>query len=297
MPLYGIYLLNYQDLSTNWILASYPNLLFLCGFNEIQQVPDEISFMTNLFCIFLKKNQITGIPASIPPIERIYFDYNKLSSLPNTIFHSRLEKLSMPGNPLWKLSPLIGNCKKLMHLEYSNTGLTEIPVQISECQKLRIFSVTANNIPSIPAPFVQLVPVVNEIRLDDNPHLTTIPYQPGFAWGTMTATISISKTGINVSTLAPELQKRIKNDYKDDGEAKFRDMGFMSKFFLKLKSGYLKWFIIGIVVVILLLAIIVGLIFALRSSNKKKAKLKRKIKNKNLYPSYSPIPLQKNVNI
>lgn len=236
-------------------LDKVPNVLFYCGFNEIEEIPDEFSKMSNIFCVFLARNKIKSITNNFPPITRIYLDYNYIKNLPTAMYYPGLKKLSVESNPLGVMLPLIGNCTQIVDLEFDNTGMTVIPDEISNCRKLRVFSVTSNNISSIPASFVQKVSVGKEVRLDDNPKLTTIPYQPGYAWGTMKATISIEKTGINVASLDPALQKRINNTFKEKPGIKYRDVGIGG-------HSYVKWIIVILItlIVIILLGIILYLL-------------------------------------
>ncbi|CAH6419962.1 Hypothetical protein HVR_LOCUS1018 [uncultured virus] len=216
-------------------LGGVPKLIFLCGFNEISELPGEFNVMTNLFSVFLKNNKIVRLPENIPPIARIYFTGNLLTNIPENVFHTNLEKLSLSENTLNRISPSIGKCSKLMHFDINAVGIDQLPETISSCQKLRVFSAMNNNLLNIPSSFVQNVPVVNEIRLDNNPNLKEIPYKSGYAWGRMTATLSINGTSINLSNLHPDLQKHIvssdgteqpkpdKDKNKDKGKDKGKD--------------------------------------------------------------------------
>lgn len=204
-------------------LPSVPKLLFFCAGNSLKIVPDEMSKMDNIFCLFLKGNQITHIPTEFPPIPRIYLNVNKITSLPDSIYHAQLEKFGMGNNPIYRISPLIGKCTRLMHCDLDNIGLGVLPAEIGNCVKLRVFSACSNNLSAIPATFVQKVAVANEVRFDDNPKITQIPFQPGYAWGRMTATLSISKTGIDIADLPAPLKSRVKSSFKDDADYKYRD--------------------------------------------------------------------------
>eukprot|EP01095_Lingulamoeba_sp_RSL-Kostka_P000609 TRINITY_DN1088_c0_g1_i1.p1 TRINITY_DN1088_c0_g1~~TRINITY_DN1088_c0_g1_i1.p1 ORF type:complete len:247 (-),score=51.08 TRINITY_DN1088_c0_g1_i1:81-821(-) len=145
-----------KNVEINPSIVSMKNLttinFYKCG---IQEIPEELCEMTQLKYLYLGMNPITneGIPSNfgnLTQLSRLYLS-NKLSYIPESINNFvNLEFLALCENNFSNLDFFPGTLTKLTELNFSNTKLNVIPIQIYNIASLTELSLDENNISFLP---------------------------------------------------------------------------------------------------------------------------------------------------
>lgn len=178
--------------------------------NALTSLPDELFGMQNVIFLYLEDNRLDRIPADIARMKKLfgmYWTNNKIASIPPEIFGMKqLKKFQISKNQLTEIPEAIGNLTNIVHFNFSSNKISKIPASMSKLAKLRVCDLSDNNISELPEAF-GTVKIFHQLRVKNNP-LTTLP--AGFA--NMPATIDITGTKIDVSTLSEGLRARISTE-------------------------------------------------------------------------------------
>lgn len=168
-------------------IFTFTNIQRLClALNDIDEIPTEISNLTNLICLAINFNNITGLPYSIKELKLISLDIssNNISVLQDEIFEiDTLQKLYINNNiiaaipsAIYKLCNLriiqFGNIEPCVSMPYIiNNKLIEIDISNHK------YINNGNKIESLPNEFAYLQYLVkiidddinvNDVLCDDN---------------------------------------------------------------------------------------------------------------------------------
>ena len=115
------------------------NKLYL-RYNQLNEIPDSISYLQNLSRLDLSGNQLSEIPDSIfhlQNLSRLDLTNNQLSKIPDSISHlQNLSELNLNYNKLSELPNSISFLQNLSRLDLRDNKLSELPDSISLLQNL-----------------------------------------------------------------------------------------------------------------------------------------------------------------
>src|SRR3989339_873189 len=195
--------------------------------NQLTALPDSFGRLSGLTILEATNNKMTDIPSScarLGNMSRVYLSDNLLTSLSSRI-GSRTFDLQLNNNLLTSLPPdinanrisvrnnkltsLPGSIMRsiLNSLDVSFNELTALPDSISLTVNLSGLHCAANNITSLPAPFLNLVKVVTMDFHHNN--LTVLPDSIGYK---MTGLRFVDVRGNSLSTIPASLGK-LSNTY------------------------------------------------------------------------------------
>ncbi|XP_054023524.1 uncharacterized protein LOC128897818 [Dryobates pubescens] len=156
-------------------LASLPRKVF--GLNQLQVLemsperesclryqmdllPQEISRLRNLTCLYVDSNNLKKIPAEIGTLshlERLTLSNNSLSSLPPEMGAlQRLHSLHLANNSLTELPTPLCQLKSLLFLDVSDNKIGTIPPSIRHLEKLETLLLLFNSLESLPEDICRL---------------------------------------------------------------------------------------------------------------------------------------------
>lgn len=116
-------------------------------------MPASYGRMSSLVTLWLSGNQITALPDSIgwTSLRNLFLDGNQLTDLPLSLAKAtKLEVLSLSGNPLQTLNPETLCLPRLRELYANRMGLTAVPETLFTCAQLEILELESNQIPALP---------------------------------------------------------------------------------------------------------------------------------------------------
>uniref|UniRef100_A0A8B9NDY1 Disease resistance R13L4/SHOC-2-like LRR domain-containing protein n=1 Tax=Accipiter nisus TaxID=211598 RepID=A0A8B9NDY1_9AVES len=99
---------------------------------QMELLPQEISRLRNLTCLYVDSNNLKKIPAEIGTL-------------------SHLERLTLSNNSLSSLPPEMGALQRLHSLHLANNSLTELPAPLCQLRSLTFLDVSDNKIGTIPS--------------------------------------------------------------------------------------------------------------------------------------------------
>ncbi|XP_009977502.1 PREDICTED: plant intracellular Ras-group-related LRR protein 7-like [Tauraco erythrolophus] len=99
---------------------------------RMELLPQEISRLRNLTCLYIDSNNLKKIPAEIGTLRQ-------------------LERLTLSNNSLSSLPPEMGALQRLHSLHLANNSLTELPVPLCQLRSLTFLDVSDNKIDTIPS--------------------------------------------------------------------------------------------------------------------------------------------------
>lgn len=164
--------------------------------NNIREIPDSISKLTNLralnlagnqlgyistaLCrlklleyLDLSKNNLSIIPPEISSLENLKelqaFE-NKFESIPVEIVQlTHLELIDFSNNKIKSIPNEICHLKKLKNLLLSNNLITELPLNIGKLTNLNSLSVSSNQLQNLPSTLVSIPNLKSVLKSSDNP--------------------------------------------------------------------------------------------------------------------------------
>ncbi|KAJ6262581.1 hypothetical protein Dda_3392 [Drechslerella dactyloides] len=139
---------------------------FSCGFEKLRTLHLNSNKLTSfnvessspaLTCMIVSDNQIAVLGdnfcESIPNMERLIVDRNKLTHLPARIGKlKKLTELRVAGNHLNNLPPEIGQLVELRELDLHDNDLSTLPPEIWSMVNLTILNLSSNCITTFPKP-------------------------------------------------------------------------------------------------------------------------------------------------
>jgi Leucine-rich repeat (LRR) protein len=128
--------------------------------NSIDSIPDRISELTKLEKLFIGRNDIKYVPASIGELKNLKVfsaQYNEIDSLPDEICDlPNLEQLWLNQNKLTSLPDSLGKLKNLEILQVKFNFLDSLPSSIGDCENLRFVHLQRNNLLELPKSMAKL---------------------------------------------------------------------------------------------------------------------------------------------
>ncbi len=144
---------------TSYTKDQWCNLTMLDAYwSNLNSVPDEIWYLTNL--------------------NYLYLDYNNLNSIPNTIWNLvNLLEFSFSDNNISTIPAEIWNLGNLTRLNIENTNITTLPAEIWNLNNLNRLDIRSNNnLTTLPTQIWNLNNL-KTLNIENNANLTTLPTQ------------------------------------------------------------------------------------------------------------------------
>lgn len=146
--------------------------------NHIDSIPDRISELTNLEKLYIGKNDLKYIPASIGQLTNLKLlslQYNELDSLPDELTDLvALEQLLLNQNNLQTLPDSLGKLKNLQVLQVKFNQLDSLPQSIGDCENLKFIYLNRNNLRELPISMSRLTSL-KELYLSGAGPLLQVP--------------------------------------------------------------------------------------------------------------------------
>ncbi|MCD4777565.1 MAG: leucine-rich repeat domain-containing protein, partial [Desulfobacterales bacterium] len=136
------------------------------SWNNLSELPAEITQLANLTTLDLRGNQLTELPAEITQLAKLTtldLSGNQLSDLPAEITQlTKLTTLNLSKNLLSELPAEITQLTKLTtlylsHDQLTENQLTELPAEIAQLMNLNTLDLRGNQLTELPAEIGQLV--------------------------------------------------------------------------------------------------------------------------------------------
>lgn len=146
-------------------------------YNDLIEIPSEISKLTNLESCYFGYNKIKTIPIEITNLnnlKELNLSYNYISELPVEIFKlTNIKTLNLQHNKLAKIPREIQFLTNLEHFNCSHNYLTRLPNKITDILGLKSLLLENNNLISLPRGIEKLI---NLYHFDiSNNKLNSIP--------------------------------------------------------------------------------------------------------------------------
>ena len=143
--------LQLETIPSAWLKAlDSPNLQFLSlSFNQLKQIPPEISNFKSLMKIQLACNEISYVPSEIlqlPQLEHIDLSHNCISSLPEALLRELppvLAVVNLSHNMLTDLPSYFEN-SGIKHLDLSHNLLKSVPQCVGTLSQLQSLNISDN---------------------------------------------------------------------------------------------------------------------------------------------------------
>ncbi|CAM9802604.1 unnamed protein product, partial [Pylaiella littoralis] len=174
------------------------------SFNHITQLPLEVSNLSLLVSLKLRKNQLTAVPpevfsleclslldltgnairelpedelGSATALQSLLLSGNRLSRVPSSLGKlERLETLELSENTIRSLPESIGRLKRLATLTLSNNELTRLPESLGGLSSVKLLDVSRNAIEGFPDGLA-LLGALTSLDMREN-KLTEVPPLP-----------------------------------------------------------------------------------------------------------------------
>lgn len=165
-------------LDNNYITNLEPKLFTLhrlkklgLGWNELEEIPEDIRNLENLVELNLSRNKLNAIPDEImylKLLELLDVQSNPIEKLPDGFCElTNLKILILSDLILSELPDNFGNLVNLEHLQIRENQLYEIPDSLSSLKKLQVLDLAENNIDEIPS-FIGELSLLHMMLLETN---------------------------------------------------------------------------------------------------------------------------------
>ncbi len=128
--------------------------------NNIDSIPDRISELVNLEKLYMGRNNLKYLPASIGELKNLKIlqvQFNEIESLPEELCEmTSLEQLWLNQNDLRRLPESFGSLKNLEVLQVKYNQLDSLPNSIGDCENLKFIHLNRNNLVSLPKSMAKL---------------------------------------------------------------------------------------------------------------------------------------------
>jgi len=151
--------------------------------NQLSQLPDEITQLTQLKIIFASQNLFTTLPnilGACPALEMVGFKSNQITKVPKGSLPKQLRWLILTDNQITDLPETLGQCTRLQKLALAGNQLTYLPSSMSALHNLELLRISANQLTEFPTQLLAL-PKLAWFAFSGNPfcqnhlHIQTIP--------------------------------------------------------------------------------------------------------------------------
>ncbi|KAF4086348.1 hypothetical protein AMELA_G00105230 [Ameiurus melas] len=134
--------------------------------NNIRTIEEVFRFqhLKRLTCLKLWHNKIVSIPSTInlvKNLESLYLSYNKLDSLPASLFNlPKLRYLDLGNNTISSIPENVELLQNLQHFDITGNKVEVLPDQLFKCTKLKVLCVGNNSITVLPELIGELTELV-----------------------------------------------------------------------------------------------------------------------------------------
>ena len=169
--------------SNDWIpwLQGLKELELNLSNNQISDLPEAITKLSNLTELYLSNNQLSALPKSVIKLSNLtelYLSNNQLSFLPESLGNfSNLTELYLSANQLSFLPEFLGNFSNLTRLDLSRNQLSTLPNSLGNLSNLTRLDLSANQLLALPEALTKLSNLTR-LYLSGNP-LKTPPIEVG----------------------------------------------------------------------------------------------------------------------
>mmetsp|Transcript_8179 Transcript_8179/g.19193 ORF Transcript_8179/g.19193 Transcript_8179/m.19193 type:complete len:1555 (-) Transcript_8179:52-4716(-) len=236
--------------------------------NEIKEIPAEVFKLERLKVLDLEKNLIETLPevivtidlstmgTSISPLEELYLSYNKLDSIPSSLFQlstlkvlwasnnklseipmgigalTSLEDLDLEGNRIAGSIPnSLFNLPKLRSLYLHDNMLTgQLAPSMTRLSKLEILDLDSNSLSGAVSPRLGLFPQLTQLHLGKNEFEGQLPWNALSRLSNLTVLdVSYNRLNSTISTqiggLSNLVSIRLDNNYHKNENGKVTSFG------------------------------------------------------------------------
>lgn len=138
--------------------------------NSIEKLPTSIGLLKELKNLDLSGNELQLLPATVGELsllQTLNLNCNKLTALPDLEHLTSLSKLDVSHNQLSELPETIYKLEHLAEVHASNNHITTISANVCKLAALKVLSLNANKIESVPGELA-LCHKLRDLHLTDN---------------------------------------------------------------------------------------------------------------------------------
>jgi Leucine-rich repeat (LRR) protein len=133
--------------------------------NKIKEIPNEIQFLTQLTQLFLNRNQIKEISKEIQFLTQLIafaLDFNEIEEIPNEIqYLTQLTRLFLDCNQIKEISKEIQFLTQLIAFALDYNEIEKIPKEIQYLTQLTHLNIQDNQIKELPLEIINLKNLIN----------------------------------------------------------------------------------------------------------------------------------------